>query len=160
VRHINNNKITVSELSRLYYLNVYTGEVISRTLHRPVGSKNHDGYVRIRLPGNKGEFAHRIVWALTTGKFPDEVIDHKNGIRDDNVLSNLRACSQSINNQNVLKLRKDSKYSYPGIRSTGRRFEARIRVRGILVVLGTFDTELEAYQCYLRGKAQLHVHFR
>lgn len=48
----------------------------------------------------KTYFAHRVVWALHYGKFPDGVIDHIDGDPSNNRLDNLRSVDQSENNIN------------------------------------------------------------
>lgn len=45
-------------------------------------------------------FAHRIIWALHYGKFPNSIIDHIDGDSSNNRLDNLRSVSQSRNNIN------------------------------------------------------------
>ena len=48
----------------------------------------------------KTYLAHRIIWALHYGKFPNSVIDHMDGDPTNNLLDNLRSVSQSKNNIN------------------------------------------------------------
>lgn len=44
--------------------------------------------------------AHRVIWALETGNWPVEQIDHINGARDDNRIVNLREVSNAENGRN------------------------------------------------------------
>ena len=44
--------------------------------------------------------AHRVIWALVHGEWPKGQIDHKNGSRDDNRISNLRVVTHSENAKN------------------------------------------------------------
>jgi len=53
-------------------------------------SINHDGYVRVRIAG-KQLFVHRLVLEAFVGDCPDGMVClHKNGIRTDNRLANLK----------------------------------------------------------------------
>ena len=61
---------------------------------------NGNGYVCVKIQG-KDYPAHRIIWLYVHGAFPKEFIDHKNRIRNDNRLCNLRDVSRSDNNQNI-----------------------------------------------------------
>ena len=59
-------------------------------------------YVKTLYDANnrKSYFAHRVIWALHYGKFPNGVIDHIDGDSSNNRLDNLRSVSQSKNNTN------------------------------------------------------------
>jgi hypothetical protein len=58
-----------------------------------------DGY-RIGRVLHQGIRAHRVIWAMVHDEWPEQ-IDHENGNRSDNRLSNLRAASPVINRQNT-----------------------------------------------------------
>ena len=58
--------------------------------------------------------AHRVIWAMEIGSWPVGEIDHINGQRDDNRLSNLRDVSSSINGRNKC-LRSDNTSGHQGI---------------------------------------------
>jgi HNH endonuclease len=65
-----------------------------RSVKKPAGTITSTGYVGIMI-GKKRFFAHRIAWAIHFGKWPDDQIDHKNGIKTDNRIENLRTAAGS-----------------------------------------------------------------
>jgi hypothetical protein len=66
-----------------------------RRTDRAAGCLMQTGYISISYKG-VAFLAHRIAWIMSTGELPD-VIDHKNGKRDDNRIANLRSCTLSEN---------------------------------------------------------------
>ena len=60
-----------------------------------VGSINDDGYVRIWC-NQRLRMKHRLLFYIAYGYIPDEV-DHKNKIRSDNSISNLREVTRKEN---------------------------------------------------------------
>ena len=60
-----------------------------------VGSKNQDGYIRLRCNGTL-RMKHRLLYWLKHGLLPKEV-DHIDNVRDNNSISNLREVDRSIN---------------------------------------------------------------
>ena len=65
------------------------------------------GYKAIKLNGFT-YMMHRLAWLYVNGEFPPADIDHRNGIRDDNRIENLRAVDRQANNRNSAK-RSDNK---------------------------------------------------
>jgi hypothetical protein len=84
--------------------------------------------------------AHRVIWALVYGEWPVDQIDHVNGIRTDNRISNLRLVSNAENQRNA----KRSKRNTSGVtgvyfhKLTGKH-RAYIRVNYKRIDLGYFD---------------------
>ena len=77
----------------------HDGVVRNRRLKKPVGVVSNTGYLRFTV-GKKRYHNHRIVIECFYGLIKDGfVIDHKNGIKTDNSLSNLRVVTQSENTQ-------------------------------------------------------------
>lgn len=72
------------------------------------------GYNRISLFG-KRFYAQRVAWFLFYGEIPDNFIDHINGVRYDNRISNLRECTNSENQANTRAIKSLSGYKgvYP-----------------------------------------------
>lgn len=114
------------------------------------GTRNHQGYRRIQLDGLIYA-AHRLAFLYMEGAFPPDMVDHINGVRDDNRWCNLRHATRSENNANA-KLRRDSTTGAKGVykRRSGR-FSARVRYQGQEYALGTFDTIVEASAAYERA---------
>ncbi len=93
--------------------------------------------------------AHRIAWALHYGVLPDPSmeIDHINGDRSDNRISNLRLVSQVDNLRNKTQY-KNCKHGYPGIFKDldGRKkpWRAGIGVNGTVIKVGSFRCKTAA----------------
>lgn len=71
------------------------------------------GYCEIRIKGVLYK-AHRLIWLLSTGTFPSAFIDHINGDRSDNRLTNLREATPQENSRNMGK-RKDNTSGCAGV---------------------------------------------
>lgn len=107
------------------------------------GYVHANGYVRIGLFGRKYP-AHRLAWLHATGGWPEGQIDHINGIRSDNRLSNLRVVSCQENCKN-LKIKATNLSGVLGVSwcRGNELWRARIKVDGRDRHLGYFQ-ELEA----------------
>lgn len=123
------------------------------------GCVNDKGYVTIKLLGRTRN-AHRLAWLYVYGKFPNDQIDHLNGIRNDNRILNLREATQSQNNCNLRLARSDSNTGLLGAHwhKRTKKFAAQIQVKGKKEHLGYFNTAEEAHQAYLAAKRELHSH--
>ena len=159
-------EIKPSELKTIFNYNSLTGIFTQkkRTSQRVhigdvAGYKNDGGYVIICFHG-KDYRAHRLAWLWVHGEWPKHEIDHINGIRDDNRISNLRSVSRAGNAQNIRKARKDSVLGIKGIRFNKHsgKFTAQIRTNGETKHIGCFLTANEAHHAYLNAKRSLHLY--
>jgi hypothetical protein len=120
---------------------------------RPVGSVRKSGYVFLNVghgEDGKSFAAHRVMWAAVNGPIPDGlVIDHINGVRSDNRISNLRAVTESVNCQN----RRTAKGA--SLHRCGK-WQAYLTINGRGVYLGLYETEGEARAVYLAEKRKHH----
>ena len=107
-----------------------------------------NGYVRVGIDGQRYA-GHRVAWALHYNEQPDPnlEIDHINGNRADNRISNLRLVTQEQNLRNKTKY-KNCKHGYPGIlfEKDGREkcWRAQIAMNGTIAKLGAFRCKTAA----------------
>lgn len=115
------------------------------------------GYTQLRVEGVQYK-AHRIAWAIYYGQWPEENIDHINGIKTDNRLLNLRAANQKQNLQNSAR-RSDNRSGHVGVSwyKKTRSWRADITVNGVTTYLGSFHDKREAITAYLEAKSRLHT---
>lgn len=119
------------------------------------GSKKGNGYLSIKIFGNPYQ-AHRVAWLHEHGEWPSGNIDHINGIRHDNRLSNLREATAAENSQN-LKLKLTNKSGFTGVFSYGDKWRAQIKFKGVKTDLGIHVTPESAYAAYLFAKSRIHT---
>lgn len=84
--------------------------------------------------------AHRVIWAMVTGKWPGKPIDHINGDGGNNRFKNLRKVAHQENCRNQ-KARRSERL---GIYFEVGRWRARIRHDGKNIHLGLFDDKDDA----------------
>ena len=92
-----------AEIARKYTYNPKSGTFVRNAYPRARNpgkeiQANRNGYVTLDIKGDHIG-AHRIVWWLETGEFPTMDVDHINGQRNDNKISNLRHVSHAGNAQ-------------------------------------------------------------
>jgi hypothetical protein len=80
------------------------------------------------------------------------VVDHINGEGLDNRRINLRVITYRQNSQNRHSERTSH---YPGVYKKGKKWAATMTLNGIVVSLGTFDEELDAFNEYKKTNSLL-----
>jgi len=118
----------------------------STEIGKEAGCIDNCGYRKIAVDRHP-YMGHRLAWFYVHKEWP-EVIDHINGVRNDNRLCNLRNTDMRGNMQNWA-MHRDGK-GQPGVskRLKGGRYHAHIFVNGVTHHLGAFDTEEEACEAY------------
>jgi hypothetical protein len=120
---------TVQQLRDKYEICYETGKLKHKTgIHagKYVGGINQrHGYVNTSLRKGDGKVGsapvHRLVWAIHTGKVPDQklVIDHIDGNKTNNHPSNLRLLSVKENFQTIAKRKPKRKLAYIPTKTEG-----------------------------------------
>jgi hypothetical protein len=123
------------------------------------GCKSTDGRILIGLNGRLYK-AHRIIWALVTGEWPKNFIDHKNSNPSDNKWENLREATKSQNMMNVGKIKSNTS----GIRGVGwskasQKWRAYIRANHQDIHLGVFENLEDAQKARIEAEKQYHGEF-
>ena len=121
------------------------------------GCIDSHGYVIIRT-SKIGYKAHRLAWFYVYGTWPENHIDHINGIRNDNRIENLRDVSRSINVQNQKIAQRNNKSGLLGViwNKAINKFVAAIRINGKTTVIGKFDSKELAHEAYINAKRKFH----
>ena len=151
-----------SELHEAFSYDPETGVITwriaagNRSVGMPAGTKN-DGYVKIRYK-RREYLANRIAWVMWYGIDPGHYdVDHKNRVRDDNRLANLRLATKNQSQHN--KSAQKSKTGVKGVSPNGRGFRVWVGLNGVKKYFGTYQTLEEAEQVAIQARNDLHKDF-
>ena len=114
-----------------YFLNTQAGTVSPR------------GYIQVRR-GVQKFMAHRIIWGMHYGSWPESGIDHINGDRLDNRIENMRDETQFANCKNAAKYPRKEPWIATGVNRSGYGFTAHAQVDKKAVYLGKFKCHTAA----------------
>lgn len=133
--------------SRDYGVNAKAGHVAGHT--------HADGYRRLGFNG-KSWRAHRIIFALYHGRWPNGHIDHINGILTDNRIENLREV-QARGNARNRKLSKANRSGVTGVsfHKTTNKWQANICTNNGFAYLGLYGDFFEA--CCVRKSSEINL---
>lgn len=127
---------------------------------KPLGlSTNPIGYQKVGIL--KVNFmAHRVVFALIKGRWPDGDIDHINRNKKDNRIENLREVTPTQNNCNV-GLTKANTSGFKGVSwvKKSNKWRAAIRLGNKNIWLGQYDDIEKAAEAYATASAKYHKEF-
>ena len=114
-------------------------------------------YLRVGVKGSL-VLGHRLAWIMHYGVPPNGVIDHINGIKTDNRISNLRDVDVATNIQNRKTAPVSSKSGLLGAHYKPNLgyFSSKIRDGRRVITLGYFKTAEEAHAAYLERKRIIH----
>ena len=124
-----------------------------------VGTVNSDGYICIGING-KIYKSHRLAWLYTYGVLPKGVIDHINGDKSDNRISNLRDVSSKINSQNMRRSKSNNSVStIPGVYQEKRslRYRVKLNINGKQKCFGNYITKEEAEAVCIEMRRKYYI---
>lgn len=127
------------------------------------GCVKHDGgglYYRYISIDRRVYSAHRLVWMYVHGVWPKCIIDHINGVGDDNRIENLREATLSENSRNR-RIQPNNTSGFKGVslhKKTGK-WAAYVTHNGKTIHLGLFVCPEQAYATYKAASSQLHGDF-
>lgn len=154
--------LTAERLRELLAYDPDTGEF--RWIIRPTprirpgslaGCVTRKGYLYIRYE-DRGYMAHRLAWLYVYGEWPKERLDHRNGVKLDNRIDNLRAATNAENNQNHSRPNRNNRSGFLGVSRNRAGWQAAIKVDHTRHHLGTFGSPEEAAAAYIRAKHHFH----
>jgi hypothetical protein len=152
-----NNDLTVEELKALLRYEPRTGKFYWRR-PKEAGKPNPSlGYIQISI-NSKFFTAHRLAVVYMTGRWPEHVVHHINGNRQDNRWVNLIEATSSENNHLITRRRRDNLSGYAGVYwfAARRKWTARISCKGQRYYLGLFETKEAAAEAYKQAARRLY----
>ncbi len=138
-------------ITKGYIYEPITGNIINR--YNKLISSKKSGYIFLQIIVDDCKYiilGHQFAWYFTYGEIVD-CIDHINGIKDDNRISNLRSITHQQNhfNRTTAKGYHWNKYR--------NKWQSKIRLNGKDIHLGLFTDESEARKAYLDAKKIYHI---
>ena len=157
--------IDLELLETLLDYNADTGEFVwsngnSRNTRKGLvaGTKLSNRYIRIFIYGKLHQ-AHRLAWYMYYGKEPEYGIDHIDGDKHNNSISNLRDVPQSSNARNS-SLSKANCSGFTGVTwmKKSKKWRARIMLNGSDIHLGFFEDKQKAICARVRANKKYGFH--
>jgi len=116
---------------------------------------SNDGYCRGMIFGRSIR-AHRAVYAMVNGQWPNDLIDHINGKKQDNRPENLRDVSSLENHRNI-KIPASNTSGAVGVdwAKSVSMWRANIKINGKTKFLGHFENKSDA----IKARAEANVKY-
>lgn len=127
------------------------------------GWLGNDGYRSIEIEGGCYK-EHRLAWLYVHGAWPPGRTDHRDGVKDNNRIANLRPSTPSQNGGNSRKSMRNTS-GFKGVSFVHRkgrregRWVARISINRRSIHLGNFRTPEQAHAAYAAAAARLFGEF-
>lgn len=118
------------------------------------GSLAEKGYVWISIDGVKYPRC-RLVWFYHHGVWPPNEVDHRNRVKHDDRIENLRLATRMSNSYNAIRKRKLP----TGVYKHGAGYRVLIQANKQPLRVGCFKTIEEAAKAYQDASLRLHGEF-
>jgi hypothetical protein len=118
------------------------------------GCLRETGYVFIGIDG-KQYLAHRIIFLIVTGKWPDNLVDHRDKVRSNNAWGNIRPATDAQNQQNT-SISSNNTSGYRGVSFDTKygKYRAEIYINGKRTYLGRYFDPKDANLAYKTAAKQ------
>lgn len=101
-------------------------------------------------------YAHRLAYALHYGRSPTSPLDHRNGIRIDNRIVNIREATSLENAGNITSVGENKR----GVtQHSSGKWISQISRRNKNIYLGSYATEAEAHAAFTGAATALRSEF-
>ena len=155
--------MTQDEVKEIFSNDASTGEftwLVANSTKIKIGDRagsvhKASGYRVIRVNGKLYK-EHRLAWLYHYGYMPTKQLDHINGDRSDNRITNLREATNAENHQNLGK-NKNNTSGFTGVTDCGNKWRAYIHKDGKKHHLGYHITREDAHAAHLKAKSELHT---
>jgi len=123
------------------------------------GALNKDGYRTICID-RKAFLEHRLIWIMFNGPIPENMhVDHRNTVKNDNKIENLRLATNAQNKANA-PIMSSNTSGFKGVSKqvigNTSKWKAEIRVNYKSIYLGLFDTPELASEAYKTASIKYH----
>jgi len=121
------------------------------------GSPNNKGYIEIKIDGKRYK-AHRLAWFYVYGEDPlQSEIDHKDQIKSNNSMANLRLATRKQNNENI-PIPRNNTSGHRGVSRLDKSWVAYIYHNKKRIHLGHFNDINLAIQARKQAEQKLFTH--
>ena len=157
--------ITRERLLEVFDIDIITGIIQwakphSKARHIKIGDLagciHNKGYWWIRIDG-KRFLAHHIIWFIAKGYWPKNQIDHIDGKKLNNAITNLREVTNQQNSWNSYK-RKNNVSGYKGVswHNYSKKWQVSIFVENKKIYIGVFESKNDAARAYNEAAIKYH----
>lgn len=132
----------------------------TRYAGKPAGYTTPQGYIVIQIGKRVHYPAHQLAWVHFHGVWPENEIDHRYGVRNDNRINELREATDSENGCNKV-MQRNNKSGFVGVHFDSQRgkYRSSANIGGRRYDFGFFNSAEEGAAARQRGIDALHGDF-